>query len=212
MSLGLPKGTQYELPPADTHTAVCYRIVDLGTQQGEYKGKVTRRHKIMLSWELNVMMTEGDNAGKPFSMHQRYTYGWSEKGTLRPTLEAWRGRPFTEQEMDDFKLCKLLGVGCLMGVVHETKDGSTYANISSIMKLPKGMEAPSLVNAPVDFDLGDFDQAIFDSFSDGLKATIALSPEYAKATGTSAKKGTQDETVMGHLNETPPYDDSEIPF
>jgi len=176
MSLGLPKEKQFEMPPADSHVATGYRVIDLGTQQIDWQGKIKRQHKILISWELDVLMTEGENAGKPFTMHKRYTYTFDPKGSLRPDLEAWRGRPFTEEEMNSFKLNKLLGVPCLMGVVHNKKDGKTYANISSIMKLPKGLTAPKLINPTVDFDLSEFDQAVYDSFSDGLKETIAHSP------------------------------------
>jgi hypothetical protein len=210
MSLGLPKSRQFELPPADSHIATGYRVIDLGTQQSEFQGKVKRLHKILISWELDVLMTEGENAGKPFTMHKRYTYTMGEKGSLRPHLEAWRGRPFTEEELNEFKLNKLLGAPCLMGIIHTKKDGNTYANISSIMKLPKGMTAPPLVNPTVDFDLNEFDQAVYDSFSEGLKETIAKSPEYAIATGKTPKPELE-ETVTGHL-ETPPFNDEEIPF
>jgi hypothetical protein len=210
MSLGLPKEKQFELPPADSHVAVGYRIIDLGTQQIEWQGTKKRQHKILISWELDALMTEGENAGKPFTMHKRYTYTFDPKGALRPDLEAWRGRPFTEQEIEDFKLNKLLGAPCLMGIVHNKKDGKTYANISSIMKLPKGMTAKPLINPTVDFDLSDFDQTIYDSFSDGLKETIALSPEYAEATNKG--KPHQDD-VTGHTETRPSTSlDDEIPF
>lgn len=207
MSLGLPKKKQYELPPADSHIGTCYRVIDLGTQQSNWEGKIKRQHKIMISWELDVLMTDGDNAGKPFSMHKRYTYTFDPKGSLRPDLEAWRGKAFTEEEMNHFKLNKLFGVPCLMGVVHTPKDGTVYANMSSIMKLPKSMTAPPLVNPTVDFDLSEFDQEVYDSLSEGLRNTIALSPEYAQAVGKTAPV----EEVTGHLNDNPPFDD-EIAF
>jgi hypothetical protein len=34
----------------------------------------------------------------------------------------------------------------MLGVVHAERNGKTYSNITSIMRLPKGMEAPKLVN------------------------------------------------------------------
>jgi len=208
MSLGLPKEKQFEMPPADSHVATGYRVIDLGTQQIDWQGKIKRQHKILISWELDVLMTEGENAGKPFTMHKRYTYTFDPKGSLRPDLEAWRGRPFTEEEMNSFKLNKLLGVPCLMGVVHNKKDGKTYANISSIMKLPKGLTAPKLINPTVDFDLSEFDQAVYDSFSDGLKETIAHSPEY------QALKSNKLPEQISHDQPKPvsTLDDDEIPF
>lgn len=210
MSLGLPKKKQFELPPAESHIGTCYRIIDLGTQQIDWQGKVKRQHKIMISWELDALMEEGENAGKPFSMHKRYTFTFDPKGSLRPDLEAWRGKSFSEEEMENFKLKNLFGVPCLMGIVHEKKDGAVYANISSIMKLPKSMKAPALVSKTVDFDLSEFDQDVYDSLSESLRDTIALSPEYAQAVGHKPK--TTNETVTGHLDDHPPLSDDEIPF
>jgi hypothetical protein len=211
MSLGIPKENQFEIVPADTHTALGYRVIDLGTQQIEWQGQVKHQHKILLSWELDCLMEDGENAGKPFSIHKRYTYTWSEKGSLRADLESWRGRPFTEEEMNNFKLKNLLGAPCLIGVVHNKKDGKTYANISSIMKLPKGMTAPKPVNPTVDFDLGDFNQAVYDSFSDNLKQTIAKSPEYQKLKIKSYEQEPIDTESKPEIRSTILSDD-EIPF
>ena len=179
MSLGIPEEKQFELAPADTHIATCYRVIDLGTQQFEWQGEVSRNHQIMLSWELAALMSDG----KPFSIGKFYTYSFNEKANLRKDLESWRGRPFADDEIKKFKLFNLFKVPCLMGIVHENKNGKTKAKITSIVKLPKGMEAPPLVNPTVDFDLGDFNQEIYDSFPDGLKQIIAKSPEYHQAIG-----------------------------
>jgi hypothetical protein len=215
MSLKLPpKEKSFELTPADTHLAVCYRLIDLGTQQSEWNGKVLRQHKIMLSWELpNALMTEGENTGKPFTFHQRYTYSSSDMSNLRQDLEAWRGIPFTDADFQKFDLGVLLSKGCLIGIVHESKNGKTYANKSSIMKLPKGMTVPPLVNEPINFDLSEFDQGVYDKLSEGLQAIIAKSPEYQQLKGaTEEEEISRDEEVTGHLAATPNYNIDEIPF
>ena len=77
------------------------------------------------------------------------------------------------------------------------------------MRLPKGMEAPKLVNAPVQFNIAEFDQGVYDSFSDNLKALIAKSPEYAKIKGLDrAEPNTHDE------EPPPPSEDygERVPF
>lgn len=201
MAKTLPPETQgtFELPPADTHIATCYRIIDLGTQKVEWQGTVKFQHKILIGWELDAKMQDG----RPFSMSKRYTYSSHEKATFRHDLESWRGVPFTPYDLGKFQLANLLGKSCLMGIVHTTKNGKTYANISSIMKLPKGMAPPVLVNPLVEFDLDEFNQDIYNSLSQGLRETIALSPEYAKAVG----KGNVQEDVTGHLEEEPPMDE-----
>lgn len=208
MSLTLPKetGGDFELPPADTHVATCYRVVDKGTQKIEWQGQVKFQHKILISWELDALMQDG----KPFSVHKSYTFSSHEKATMRQDLESWRGVPFTPEDMGNFKLANLLGKSCLIGIVHTNKNGKNYANISSIMKLPKGMTPPALVNQLVEFDLGDFKADTYASFSQGLRETIALSPEYQQAIrGKSPTQTTNDDPL-------PDYDASigidEIPF
>ncbi len=191
MSLTLPQesGGDFELAPADTHTATCYRVIDLGTQQIEFNGETKHQHKIMISWELDAKMEDG----KPFSIHKRYTFSSHEKATLRQDLESWRGAAFTAEDFGKFKLPNLLGKACLMGIIHTTKNGKTYANISSIMKLPKGMPIPPLVNEMVDFDLSEFDSAIYAKLSKGLQETIAKSPEYAQVMGKLKPASRDDE-------------------
>src|SRR5688572_23018431 len=81
--------------------------------------------------------------GKPFLVRRRYTCSLHEKAALRGDLESWRGRAFTDQELQAFDLESLLGVNCLLNILHECRNGSTYANVSSIMRLPKGMPAPT---------------------------------------------------------------------
>jgi hypothetical protein len=50
-----------------------------------------------------------------------------------------RGRAFTDSELMGFDLESLIGLPCLLNVVHVTRDGTTYSNVSSVMRLPKGM-------------------------------------------------------------------------
>lgn len=169
--------SDFELVPADSYAAVCYRVLDLGTQQTEFDGVIKHARKIMVSWELDCKMADG----RPFSIHKRYTLSLHDKATLRHDLEAWRGRPFTIEEEEGFDVAKLIGAPCLMQVIHNAKGGKTYANISSIMKLPKGMTAPVLVNETINFSLDDFDADIFSKLSESLRSTISKSPEYIEA-------------------------------
>ena len=178
------QGGDFELPPAGTYVAICYRIIDLGTQQTEGAYGISRNKKVSISWEFpDEKMADGKRV---FSIHKRYTLSLSEKATLRHDLESWRGVAFTAEEKAGFDISVLLGKPCLIGVVHETNPkGQKFANISSILKLPKGMPIPERQNPIIGFYLDDFDQSIYDSFSDSLKATIAKSPEYQELKGVN---------------------------
>jgi hypothetical protein len=172
-------------PPAGTHLAVCYRFIDLGTQEGSYQGKVTHQRKVLIGWELPDELMED---GKPFIVQQRYTWSMSEKANLRKHLESWRGKAFEERDFGPggFNIKNVLGKPCVLTIVHETKDGKTYANISSVGKPMKGMAAPEPINPVVYFSLEDYSETVYASLSDGLKTTIAKSPEFHRlATGGS---------------------------
>lgn len=206
MSLTLPKDTtpDFENPPAGTFVATCYRVVDLGTQQIEWQGKAKHQYKIMVSWELT---DEKMSDGRPFTTHKRYTLSSSEKSSLRQDLEAWRGQPFQESDFGTFDIGVLLGKPCMIGIVHEQKNGKTYANVSSILRMPKGMTAPVLVNPTVRFDLTEFNQDIFNGLSESLQAVIAKSPEYQELKG-----GAKLEQSLPESAGFPTLPDSEIPF
>src|SRR4051812_45284681 len=87
-------GKDFTIHPAGVTAARCTRIIDLGTQDGEYKGKAKKIHKIMFAFESAVLMgdDEGEYAGKPFLITTRYTASLGEKALMRKDLESWRGR------------------------------------------------------------------------------------------------------------------------
>ena len=162
----------FAMTPEGTYIARCFKIIDLGTQKGSEAFGGKEQHKVMVSWELldDVKMDDG----RPFSVSQFYTMSLHEKATLRRDLEAWRGRKFTDEELDGFDLKTVLGAYCMLQVVHSA-DGK-YANVNAIMA-HKG-DKPTAVNPNVSFDLDEPDMTIFDSFGDGLKLKIQASPEW----------------------------------
>lgn len=128
-------GGNFTPAPAGAHSAVCVDVVDLGVVTTEYSGKKKSQHKIRVVWQLAEDMEDG----KPFMASKRYTLSLHEKATLRKELESWRGRAFTEDELRGFDVETVIGVPCFINIVQESKGGTTYSNVTSIMKLPKGV-------------------------------------------------------------------------
>jgi hypothetical protein len=150
--------------PAGTHAAVCCDVIDLGMIEVSYLGKTQHKHKIVIAWQIDEDMEDG----KPFLVRRRYTCSLHEKATLRRDLESWRGRAFTDKELEAFDLESLLSVGCLLNIIHELRNGATYGNVASIMRLPKNMSAPS----PRDYmRVCDRPPAQTDAIEDGLGIT-----------------------------------------
>lgn len=181
MPLPMPaKGADFELCPEGAHIAVCYRVIDLGTQETTFQGQATRKHQILIQWELP---DERMYDGRPFSIGKKYTYSSSPKSNLRKDLESWRGKKFEDWELGEFDIGKLLGAGCMLNVVHDERQNNTYANIASIMRLPKGTATPPIANEKLCFSLADrpFDRHGFNQLSDRLRELIQKSPEYGAA-------------------------------
>lgn len=178
-TLPAPDDKQFTPVPQGNHIAVCYRVIDMGTQRGEWKGKENFRRKVLISWEIPDEKMED---GRPFTIGQKFTWSMSENAALRQVLESWRGKAFAEADFgpQGFDIMNIIGVGCMLNVVHAHKSGKTYANIASVAKLPKGMTAPGPTNQRnyVWLSKEEFNQANFDGLSDSLKGTIQSSPEY----------------------------------
>lgn len=213
MHLPEPSGN-FELPPEGTFLGVCYRVIDQGTQDSTYKGETKRNRKVMISWELPDEKMED---GKPFSIHQTYTFSMSEKATLRKHLESWRGKKFEQTDFgpNGFSLKKLLGIGCLLTITHTAKGENTYANLTGVAKLMKDMQAPNSINEPIYFSMED--QATFDGtkaalqkMSEKLRERIGGSPEYAARTRGETQDDDYHEQTRGTKRSFEL--DDEIPF
>ena len=175
-------GKDFELAPAGVHPARCYRVIDLGTQTTEWQGEKKSAHKVMLTWEL--LGDDRMSDGRPFSISKRFTLSTHEKGVLRPFLESWRGRPFSQDEINRFDITTVVGASCLLNITHDAgKDGQVYANIASCMPLPKGMAKPEPYNEKQIFNLDEPDMEMFGTFGKKLQTTIQSAKEWQKTRG-----------------------------
>ncbi len=169
------KTGNFEMPPAGPIAARCSRLIDLGTQESSFEGETKHQRKVLVTWELAELRSDGT----PFVISRRFGLSLHEKAALRGFLQAWRGRPFTAEELAGFDLSKLLSAPCLLNIMHTQRNAKDYANIASISPLPKGMTAPELSAPGVLFDIDAPDApASFLSLSDNLQTTIASSPEW----------------------------------
>jgi len=191
---------EFKLTPAGTHVARCVRVIDMGTQHtsGIYGEKHQR--KLFVLYELPTtkdVFTDKDGNEKilPFSAVKSYTNSTYEKSALYQHLAAWFGDEFTN-DPEGFEIDRMVGTPCMISVVHKSneKTGERYANIAAITAMPEGMECPPQVNPSVLFDLDNFDQGVFDSFSDRMKAKIQSSPEFKVISGQAGQRNHQPVT------------------
>lgn len=186
-----PEQKEFELIPVGNHVARCFQMIQMGTHKVENMGKESLKEKVRITWELSNELRED---GKPFVIGKEYTLTMSDMGNLRPMLESWRGQAFTPDEAKAFNITKVLGVPCLINVIHEKskKDASkVYANIAGITPLPKGMEMPAQINDTLIITIEDFvDPELSKKVPEFVFKKIQESQEY-KGTGKTLEEEAQ---------------------
>ena len=77
----------------------------------------------------------------------------NERSNLRRDLQAWRNRPFTEEELQAFDLTKLLGVTCKINVVLNSNGN---AKVDGIFCSDQGAKRVETTNPTSVFDLEEY--------------------------------------------------------
>jgi hypothetical protein len=204
MSLKAKKPDQeFELVPTGTHLARCIWVVDLGDQ---YSKKYEKWNpQILLAWELDEKM----ESGEPFIINQTYTNSLGERANLRKHLESWRGRAFTEDELEGFSLSKLLNQWCMITVIHNESGGRTYANVGAVIAPDKVVREhiKSYKNPPhnpiVEFDMDNPDDTDFRKLPDWVQVKIHDSRQYG---------GYEEPEPEEPVNGDESYEDQDVPF
>lgn len=134
--------------PEGQFPAVMIDLIDHGDVQVQFQGRVQMKHKVTFRFYAGETFDGDDGVTRLLWVDHRMTLSLSQKSTMRPFIESWRGKKFTDEEAKGFLPKVLLHKPCLIQVVHNPTEQRTWANIASIMKLPKGMVAPEI---PADY-------------------------------------------------------------
>ena len=86
---------------AGVYTAYSSMLVDLGIQRSEKFNKEIRKFRII--WTVSGETIEINGEEYPRTISKEYSFSIGDKSTLRKDLEAWRGQPFTEEELKGFE-------------------------------------------------------------------------------------------------------------
>ncbi|MCK5017493.1 MAG: hypothetical protein KAS32_10535 [Candidatus Peribacteraceae bacterium] len=217
-------GGNRPLPEAGMQQGVLYSVIDLGTQEVEYMGKLKYQRKLNVAWELPNLPKldyEDDNGNKvmrPSCVFKSYTLSLFEKANLAKDLSGWRGQKFTKEEENGFNVFAMLkpGANALLNIIHYNgKDGQTRAIYEGVGKLMQGMPELAPENPIVQYstEMGD-------KFAEGMPEwaieTIKKSPEYRavmdgnpiRTTLNMNEQAATDEQASAAMS----YPDDDIPF
>ncbi len=152
--------------PAGTHIAICFGVVDIGTQPDTGFGE---KKKLVIMWELPHERMTFDGQEKPMAISRFYGHSLSKKANLRKDLVGWRGREFTAEELQGFELKNVLGKPCQVSVVVNENGKSV---VDSVVAIPKGMKVEPAFNPLVEYSVDQGRDGVYLKLPDWLKKCV----------------------------------------
>lgn len=182
---------------AGLYPAVCFGLIDIGTQENNYNDKISWQRKGILKFEL---LDETDEEGKRLVLSQIYNMSMSEMSKFRKHLKAWRGKDFSSEELLEFDPKKVLGTNVILNVVIHDKTGRAI-----IDGMAKYKDTPmQAVRDEEYFSFDEFDSEFLPDFiSDGIAGIIYKSKEWKNLEGCGITEKVSNKEYL---------DNKDIPF
>jgi hypothetical protein len=122
------------LPREGITLAVCYAIIDLGTQTKQFPGKpATTQQLLQFGFEIpSQLHTFDEKKGpQPLAVFQEYSYTCTDRSKLPKVLKSWGALKTELQEITPELLQKYLGAPCMITIEYSKPNaaGKQYANI-----------------------------------------------------------------------------------
>jgi len=130
--------------PADSYPARLISFIYLGTQPWSVQYPAPKI-KIRLTFEFPTekRVFNEEKWEQPFVVSREFTFSMFKQGNLLPFVEWMVGKKIDEEEAKTFDILSLVGEAYFATVIHNEK---WYADIQSIVKLPKSMTCPDQIN------------------------------------------------------------------
>jgi hypothetical protein len=123
----LPK----ENPHLGLHDAVLVFVKDIGTHIKKTTWGNKAQHEVIFCWEIEQLMAEGENAGKPFMISRRYNFTLY-KSNLSKMLESWFAKEISDEKREQgIDLELLIGKRSTLNL-KESANGK-YINIDAVL-------------------------------------------------------------------------------
>lgn len=156
------------------YMALCIGIIDLGEQYSEmFK---SYRNEVQIVWEIPSETVEIDGETKPRQLSRTFSVATSKKANLRAILSSWNGKAYSDDEFGEIDLFDQIGRPCMLNVV--LNDSGEYANVDSVVPMPKGVPAPASTTPPIRWDMDAWDDEVFKTLPEWAQEKIKKSTQY----------------------------------
>jgi hypothetical protein len=212
--------SESSFPPIEpgSYHAICYGVIDIGTRETVYGNDKKNSHQVVLQFEIPSERIQVERDGKkvdlPKGASKTYLLSLSEKSKLYEHLAQWRGIPFTKEQLAGFDLFSICGANCLLQILNgvSEKDKKTFAYISGIMKLMKGMSKLSPENKMVTYSIQENGMNIPENLPDWIKKKIDESFEIQAMKHAANNPDLAFAQQQYGIDTEPAADNDEIPF
>lgn len=210
-------GVDFEPLSVGLHHAVCYGVVDLGTQPTDNpQFKASRKVAFLFEVPSERLEFEKDGVHKnlPRGVNGIWTLSLGKRSKLLPMLESWRGRPFTAQELEGFDVFSVLNANCFINIIHKERDGKTFANIANVNPVPKGTVKLKPENPNITFALPlDMMDLVFPSnMPEWMQIKVKQSNEFQFWLEHKDDPSSPPATEGNGAAVVEEFDDSDVPF
>jgi len=171
--------------PQGTYHAVCFSVIDLGTQKVEYQGNVSLKRQLYVTWEIPseriTIMIDDEEKEVPRIIGKKYTASLNPRANLRKVAESLRLMKNGTFDPED-----LICVNSMLSIGNFTKDNGDEGHyISGISLLMNGIAKIEPESDTTYFSWDDSDRMPID-LPDWLTDILKESDEYKLKMGANA--------------------------
>lgn len=165
-------------PPVEpgVYMAVCVGVVDLGEQYSEAFKSYS--NKVKFVWALPSETIEIDGKTEERQLSREFAVATKKNSKLRTFLGGWNSKNYSDEEFMELDLFDQIGKACQLNVV--LNDTGEYANVDSVMPIPKGFPAPVSKTAFFTWDMDNWNDAVFEKLPEWTQEQIKKSTQYQK--------------------------------
>ena len=121
---------------------------------------------------------EVDGEQKPRQLSRTFTIASSKKSNLRGFLSGWNGVQYSDEQFQELDMFDQAGKACQLNVV--LNDTGEYANVDSVIPLPKGIPAPKTETPFILWNMDEWEDSAFESLPEWVQEKIKKSTQYQK--------------------------------
>lgn len=211
---------EFKILDEGTYVAICTAQVAIGMQETHFGEKDQLKTRFEVPTERVTYEKDGEQIEGPMVVWKTYTASLNEKANLRKDLESWRGRKFTDAELEGWDISATLGKPCMITIVHSESGGKTYANVATVTGIPKGTTVPQHEGELLDFNNESYSDDEFNALPGWLQDKVRDGEALAERQRARVEEGNRKASEASKMPERMSpneysddnFTDDDIPF